>query len=61
MMHQFSSASPQSSVLTVLRSVGLLSVPYSMLAGAWGTRLRVTRLVSPALASLRSDEGGGAS
>ena len=41
-------------LLTVLRSVTLLTVPYRSLAVAWGTHLRVTRLVSPALASLRS-------
>jgi hypothetical protein len=33
-MHKFSTASPKSLVLTVLHSVGLLSVPYSTLAGA---------------------------
>jgi len=32
-MHKFSTASPKSLVLTALRSVGLLSVPYSTLAG----------------------------
>ena len=30
-------------------------MPYSTLAGAWGTRKRVTRLVSPALAALRDE------
>ena len=60
-MHKFSTASPQSSVLTVLRDPQagapcLLSVPYSTLAGT-----SVARLVSPALSSLRSDEGDGAS
>jgi len=54
-MHKFSAASQQSSVLTVLRSVGLLSVPYSTLAGAWGTRKRVPRLVRPALSALRHE------
>jgi len=46
-MHKFSTASPQSSVLPVLHSVGLLTVPYSTLAGA-----SVARLVSPALSAL---------
>ena len=54
-MHKFSAASPQSSVLTVLRdpqagAPGLLSVPYSTLAGA-----SVARLVSPALSALRDE------
>ncbi len=31
-------------------------VPYSTFAGAWGTRLRVTRLVRPALPPLRDEE-----
>ena len=34
----------------------LLNVPYSTFAGAWGTRLRVTRLVRPALAPLRDEK-----
>jgi len=55
-MHKFSAASQQSSVLTVLRSVGLLSVPYSTLAGAWGTRKRVVRLIMPALPPLRDEK-----
>jgi hypothetical protein len=49
-MHKFSTASPKPSVLTVLRSVGLLSVPYSTLAGVW-----VARLVNPALSALRDE------
>ena len=54
-MHKFSTASPQSSVLTVLRdpqagTPGLLSVPYSTLAGA-----SVARLVRPALSALRHE------
>ena len=49
-MHKFSTASPQSSVLTVLRSFGLLSVPYSTLAGA-----SVARLVRPAPSALRDE------
>ncbi len=36
-------------------SVALLNVPYSTFAGAWGTRLRVTRLVRPALSPLRDE------
>lgn len=56
-MHQLSPASPKSLGLTLLPSVGLLSVPKSTLAGVSVGR----RLVRPALASLRSDEGGGAS
>jgi len=40
----------------VLHSFGLLNVPYSTFAGAWGTRLRVTRLIRPALPSLRDDQ-----
>ena len=55
MMHQFSPASPKSLVLTVLRSFGLLSAPSRSLAGTWGTRKRVTRLVRPALAALRDE------
>jgi len=46
-MHKFSTASPPSSALTVLHSVGLLRVPCSTLAGAWATRL-----VRPALSSV---------
>ena len=46
---------PLCSETLMLRSVGLLSVPYSTLAGVWGTRLRVTRLVSPAFPPLRDD------
>ena len=49
-MHKFSTASPKSLVLTVLHSVGLLSVPYSTLAGA-----SVARLVRPALSALRDE------
>ncbi len=52
-MHKFSATSPKSLILTVLRSVGLLNVLKSTFAVAWGTRLRVTRLVRPALAPLR--------
>ena len=47
-MHKFSTAATKSSVLPVLRSVGLLNVPYSTFAGAY-----VARLGRPALASLR--------
>ena len=47
-MHKFSTASPLSSDLTALRSFGLLSVPYSALAGT-----SVVRLVSPTLSALR--------
>ncbi len=36
--------------------VGLLNVPYSTFAGAWGTRLRVTRLARPALPPLRNEQ-----
>jgi len=53
-MHQYSPASPISLALTVLGSVDLLNVLDSTPAGA-----SVARLVRPALASLRSDEGGG--
>ena len=58
-MHLFSTASPTSSVLIVLRdpqadTSGLLSMPYRSLAGASIAQ----RLVSPAPASLRSDVGG---
>ncbi len=49
-MHKFSAASPLSSVLTVLRSFGLPSVPYSTLVGA-----SVARLARPALSSLRDE------
>ena len=47
-MHKFSAASPQSSVLTVLRdpqagAPGLLSVPYSTQAGASVARLLSAR------------------
>ncbi len=54
-MHKFSTASLKSLVLTVLRdpqagTPGLLSVPYSMLAGA-----SVARLVRPALSALRDE------
>ncbi len=49
-MHKFSTASRKSLVLTVLRSVGLLSVPYSTLAGA-----SVARLVRPVLSALRDE------
>ncbi len=49
-MHKFSTASPKSLVLAVLRSVSLLSVPYSTLAEA-----SVARLVRPALAALRDE------
>ncbi len=54
-MHKFSTASPKSLVLTVLRdpqagAPGLLSVPYSTLAGA-----SVTRLVRSALSALRDE------
>ncbi len=49
-MHKFSTASPKSLVLTVLRLVGLLSVPYSTLAGT-----SVARLVRPALSALRDE------
>jgi len=49
-MHKFSTASTKALVLTVLRSVGLLSVPYSTLAGA-----SVARLVRPALSPLRDE------
>jgi len=58
-MHEFSTASPPSSVLTGLHDpqgrvpLGLLGVPTSTLAGTWGTRKRVTRQVKPALAALR--------
>ena len=45
-MHKFSTASPQSSALTVLRSVGLLSVPYSTLAGGLGYPLAGRRALS---------------
>ena len=45
-MHKFSTASPKSLVLTVLRSVGL----YSTLA--WAS---VARLVRPALSALRDE------
>lgn len=43
-MHQFSPVSPKSLGLTLLPSVGLLSVPKSTLAG-----VSVGRLVRPAL------------
>ena len=49
-MHKFSTASQKSLVLTVLRSVGLLSVPYSTLAVA-----SVARFVRPALSALRDE------
>jgi len=49
-MHKFSTASPKLLVLTVLRSVGLLSVPESTLA--WTS---VARLVRPALSVLRDE------
>ncbi len=57
-MHKFSTAATKSSALPVLRdpqagTPRLLNVPDSTFAGAWGTRLRVTRLVRPALSSLR--------
>ena len=55
-MHHYSPASPPSLVLAVLHSVALLSVLVGTLAGT-----SVARLVRPALASFRSDEGGGAS
>ena len=44
-MHKFSTAAAKSSALPALRSIGLLNVLKSTFAGAWGTRLRVTRLV----------------
>ncbi len=47
-MHKFSTAATKSSALSVLRSVGLLNVPYSTFAGA-----SVARLVRLALSSLR--------
>ena len=47
-MHKFSTAATKSSALPVLRSVGLLNVPYSTFAGA-----SVARLVRSALSSLR--------
>jgi len=51
-MHKFSTAATKSSGVRcappVLRSVGLLNVPYSTFAGAY-----VARLGRPALASLR--------
>ncbi len=47
-MHKFSTATTKSSALPMLRSVGLLNVPYSTFAGA-----SVARLVRSALSSPR--------
>ncbi len=59
-MPKFSTAATKSSALPVLRdpqagTPRLLNVPDSTFAGAWGTRLRVTRLVKagPSAASRR--------
>ena len=52
-MHNFSTAAPKTAALTALRSVALLNVLKSTFAGAWGTRLRVTRLVRPAFSAPR--------
>jgi len=49
-MHQFSSASPKSLALTVLRSVGLLTAPDSSFVGG-----SVARLVRTAVAPLRDE------
>ena len=46
---------PLCSETLMLRSFGLLSVPYSMLAGAWGTRCGSARLVTPALSPFRDE------
>ena len=54
-MHKFSTAAAKPSALPAFRSVGLLNVLKSTFAGAWGTRLRVTRLVRPVLSPLRDD------
>ena len=55
-MHKFSTAATESSALPVLRSVSLLSVPYSTLAGASDPHKRVPpRLVRPALSPLRDE------
>ena len=47
-MHKFSTAATKSSALPVLRSVGLLNVPYSTFAGA-----SIARLARSSLSSLR--------
>jgi len=47
-MHKFSTTATKSFALPVLRSVGLLNVPYSTFAGA-----SIARLVRSSLSSLR--------
>ncbi len=55
-MYKFFTAASKLSALTAFHLVGLLNVLKSTFAGAWGTRLRVTRLVRPALPPLRDEQ-----